>query len=140
MRPCLKPIAILSIFVLLQILAFAGESEEVKPVQSAFVDFDGDGIRDDAQDKNNDGIPDLDVALAEPAKEDKPAETGLFYSETAQEEVEESLLNERDKFQKRKFAARGHSQNRGEFGAGGFGPNEGVSAAVSGACPGGVCH
>ncbi len=140
MSPYLKPLAVLSIIVLVLSPAFADDSQGEKTTPSAFTDFDGDGIRDDAQDTNNDGIPDLGEPREEPSKDNSPTETGLFYSEAAQEEVEKSLLSERDKFQKRKFAVRGHSQNRGDFGTGGFGPDEGMSSAVSSACPGGVCH
>ena len=116
----------------------AGEADDT----TKFVDLDGDGIDDNAADNDNNGIPDQ----AEPEKEEEAAQyasTSPVSAFQVPSTVDLSqFLSNSEKFGEKMFSTRAQSCFRGGFDAGdGFGAGNGIgSGAVSGGCPGGVCH
>lgn len=109
--------------------------------KTAFADFDGDGINDNAPDDDGDGIPNN----AEPhyTKETGDQSGFINFSASLQTTVDEALMTNYDRFGKRQFAARALTQNRCGFTSEeGFGSSIGIGlgAAGGGACAGGVCR
>ncbi len=128
-------LAILTLFC--AAISAVAETPKTNSKSDKFVDLDGDGIKDNAQDTDNDGIPDFNRAKKDNAS---PELAGLVSFGSAGESFSsESLDISKDQFKLRKFSCRAHTGCRGEFGAGDFGPSLGVTGSVSGACAGGLC-
>jgi hypothetical protein len=128
---------IATVLLLFTAVSALAETHEKTSQTEKFVDLDGDGIRDNAQDTDNNGIPDFDHQ----EKSDVSPELAGLVSFGTSGESESSVLPDisKDQFKLRKFSCRAHTGCRGEFGAGNFGPNLGITGSVSGGCAGGLC-
>ena len=120
----------------------AGE-EEAQPVDSRFVDLDGDGLNDNIPDQNHDGIPDF--KKKEPPQQRltmRGGATGIFARMKAIEAPSTPSLSNSVRFRQLKFCTRSLSQCRGGFASGEeFGPGNGIGqGALSGNCVGGICR
>ncbi len=143
-RKKLKNFQIKPMFILLGLFILCGfnpallEADESTGDRQAFSDLNGDGIRDNSLDTDNDGLPDFEIEKLDGKSEQD--DLSLFSLEISEPILIEDLLTREEKFKQRQFRARAHMQNRGEFGAASSGPGTGITGAVSGACPGGVCN
>jgi len=107
-----------------------------------YIDLDGDGINDNAVDKDNDGIPDSFGSRSALIEESPINETKDFISLDFGQVTEiNSALSKSGKFDQLRFSVRGLTLCRGELGSEkSFGPGAGIGAGVvNNACPGGVC-
>lgn len=107
-----------------------------------FADFDGDGINDNAADDDGDGIPnDADPDFIK----DAGGQSGFinFAAGLKTTAIDDALLTNYDRFGKKRFCARGLTENRCGFTSEeGFGSDIGIGlgSAGGGACAGGVCR
>ena len=139
--PLLTIVIILPLLILfsnIQVMA-----EEEIPDKIRFVDFDGDGINDNAPDEDSDGIP--DNADPDYVLDDAEEQSGLinFNAVLKPTAVDDALLTNYDKYGRREFCTRALSVNRCGFTSDeGFGGNIGIglSAGGGGGCAGGVCR
>jgi len=120
-------------------LLHADDAKDSKP---AFVDLDGDGFNDNASDADNDRIPDQ----AQKGDDSGATQESGFKDFNPIQAISDfdlsSLLANSEKFGKLKLIASAISCCRGGLEPDeSFGPGNGIgSGAVSGGCPGGVCH
>lgn len=133
------------IFTTCVALAFlaAPISAEDKEQKSVFVDLDGDGFNDIAEDANNDGIPDPDQTGSAAVSETTvlQVQTVNPFADLPQTPVVLPRTSWKSLFGQRRIAALGLSVNRCDFDAA-FGNNDNLTNSGlggGGACAGGVC-
>lgn len=148
MRICLTLIMLVVLAIPSTCLCETGESAEDLPEELiGFVDLDGDGINDNARDRDNDGIPDVfGAGDSDDSDETEAAGVELLITETSadfgMEGVFEPAVGETsaesnfEKFSEHEFATRDLSQDRG-----GFDAEKRLEGSASRAkiCIGGVC-
>lgn len=126
----------------------ADDGQDVQTKKSAaesFIDLDGDGFNDNAEDQDLDGIPnDVDPDYVKP----EPQHASEFEDYFALDDVpgapkiDLSILNNAQRFCRLQMSVRSLAQCRGAFeSANEFGVGDGIgSGAVGGGvCQGGVC-
>jgi hypothetical protein len=115
----------------------AEKADESLNSELAFSDLNGDGIHDNSLDTDNDGLSDFNSGKFD--GKSGQDDLSLFSFDISEPTLIEDLLTREEKFKRRQFRARAHTQNRGEFGSTSSGPGSGVGVAIGGACVGGVC-
>ena len=116
-----------------------------EPESAIFADFDGDGINDNIEDGDSDGIPDDADPDYFPTinNGEQPADMIDFSGGLDSAGLTPDLLKNSDKFGKRRFCVRALTQNRCGFTSEeGFGA-EGLGIGIGGSgggCAGGICR
>jgi hypothetical protein len=114
-----------------------------KCAKVCFVDLDGDGFNDNAEDEDLDGIPnEVDPDYVKPSPQAHDELDDFFALDDTPQAPMVDLLTNAQRFCRLRMSVRSLAQSRGAFDATNeFGVGEGIGtgAVMGGVCQGGVC-
>ena len=136
---CLRNPFLVSILLVLMLGCLTVSGAETKEKdQKPFVDLDGDGFNDNADDTDSDGIPDR-FERAAPRIVTKAPRSDIFAALKQSSPAAAVAVSPLERFALRQFACRAQSKCRSNFESE-FTAGLGVKAGSSGGhCVGGVC-
>jgi len=138
---------ILTTMLAFGLLIFYGTGQPIMAGENkarSYVDMDGDGFNDNAQDEDGDGIPDSADPDFIPVEAEENSMVGLinFGESLKKAGLAEDYSTNLQNFGKLNFCTRALSKNRCGFDAGDDFGSEGIGigGGSSGGCAGGVCR